>query len=202
MYPYIETCRIQDGSLQNLHYHQLRFERTRQEVYGLTEHPLLKNTIQVPDGFGRGIYKCRVTYGLKIDLIEYEPYEISVIKTLKLVHSETIFYSYKYADRTELKALFDLRGACDDIIIVKQGNISDSFSANIALWNGSGWITPDTPLLPGTMRASLLEQGVLAEGRITVEDLSNYQCVRLINAMRDLKSGDCIPIKEIVNMDY
>ena len=71
-------------------------------------------------------------------------------------------------------------------------------SANVAFWNGTGWITPDTPLLPGTMRAYLIEKGVLAEDRIILEDLSRYQCVRLINAMRDLDCGDCIPVKEIV----
>lgn len=198
MCPFIETIRIQEGNLHNLQYHQLRFERTRQDNYDLKNHPSLKDLIRIPEGLGHGSCKCRVTYSRTIDLIEYEPYEASVIKSLKLVYSETISYGYKYADRSGLKALYMQRGSCDDIIIVKAGCISDSYVANIAFWNGTRWTTPDTPLLPGTMRASLLEQGALKEERITSEDLSKYQSIRLINAMRDLDTGDPVPVKEIV----
>jgi len=59
-------------------------------------------------------------------------------------------------------------------------------------------VTPDTPLLPGTMRASLLAKGLIRESRITPENLHSYQKLKLINAMNDLKHAPEIPIESIL----
>jgi len=198
MSPFIETIRILDGSSQNLRYHQLRFEKTRQDSCDLKNHPSLDQVIRVPERFRKGLCKCRILYGRNIDLIEYEPYEISAVSSLKLVYSESISYRYKFSNRSVLKELFAQRGSCDDIIIVRRGFVTDSYTANVIFWNGSGWVTPDTPLLPGTMRASLLEKGVLTKERITMEDLSRFQQIRLINAMKDMDTGDPIPLNALI----
>ena len=108
-----------------------------------------------------------------------------------------ISYGYKYLNRSELEALYKLRGSCDDILIVKEGCLSDSYYANIAFWDGRDWFTPDTPLLPGTMRAALLDQGLLQVARIVPGDMKNFQKIRLINAMNDLNEGSEIPMDKI-----
>jgi 4-amino-4-deoxychorismate lyase len=100
-------------------------------------------------------------------------------------------------DRRELEKLLHKRGDCDDILVVKNGCITDSFYANVVFWNGEVWITPDTPLLPGTMRASLLRNGMIRKSRITPEDLAVYQKLKLINAMNDLQEAPEIPIDSI-----
>ena len=199
MSQYIETIKLLNGVLENLSYHQARFEHTRRETLRLKNHPLLEQIIQVPGGLDRGLFKCRVIYGREVELIEFEPREKRVVSTLKLVVSETVSYGYKYADRSELDNLYQLRGSCDDILIVKNRCITDSYYANVALWDGSHWHTPDTPLLPGTMRASLLAAGSLKEGHIKVEDLEHYEKIRLINAMNDIHEAADIPIDRILH---
>lgn len=194
---YIETILLLNGELRNLEFHQERFERTRFEALGIRRHSLLHEEIRPPDGLEQGRFKCRVSYGKEIELIEFEAYREHLVRSLKLVHSDSIDYAYKYADRRELAKLFQLRGDCDDILVVKNNCLSDSFYANVIFWDGSQWLTPDTPLLAGTMRASLLRKEVIKECRITPGDLSGYQKFKLINAMNDLDyapeiSMDCI----------
>ena len=194
---YIETIQLLNGELKNLEFHQERFERTRLEALGLKSHPRLAEVIRVPRGLELGLYKCRVSYHKEIVLIEYEPHLAHKVHSLKMVHSDTIDYGYKYANRAELEKLFQQRGGCDDILVVKNGCVSDSFYANVVFWDGEAWITPDTPLLPGIMRASLLRKGLIRDCRITPEDLARYQKLKLINAMNDLQRAPEIPIESI-----
>jgi len=197
MSPYIETINLLDGELKNLKYHQERFERTRSQTLKMRTHPELGRVIQIPAGLERGNLKCRVLYGKEIERIEFEPHVRKAIRSLKLVSSDTISYGYKSADRSALDLLFRLRGECDDILIVKEGCITDSYYANVLFWNGSDWFTPDTPLLPGTMRAFLLTDGSIYEDRIGPDDLTKFQKIKLINAMNDLNEGQELPIEAV-----
>lgn len=197
MSQYIETIQLLNGLLLNLEFHQLRFERTRKEELCITNHPRLAEQITVPKGLETGKFKCRVTYEKVIDLIEFEPQLPSEIRSLKLVYSDSIAYGYKYADRSQLETLFQQRGECDDILVVKKGAISDSCFANVAFWDGEFWLTPDTPLLQGTMRASLLNKDMIREAHITPQDLNRFQKLKLINAMNDLEHAPEIPVESI-----
>ena len=197
MSQFIETIQVLHGELQNLVFHQERFERTRQIALGLKRHPQLAELIQVPDGLEQVVLKCRVIYEKEVVRIEYEPYQAHQVRSLKIVYSDSIDYGFKYADRSELEELFRQRAECDDILIVKQGCFTDSFYANVVFWDGTEWITPDTPLLPGTMRSSLLRKGYIVERRITRSDLAGYQKLKLINAMNDLQNAPDIPIESI-----
>ena len=194
---FIETIQVNRGELRNLEYHQERFERTRLEVLGLKKHPQLDQVIRLPQGLEHGRFKCRVSYRKEIELIEYEAHQDRKLHSLKLVHSDSIDYRYKYADRTYLEKLFAQREGCDDILVVKDNCITDSFYANVLFWDGKTWLTPDTPLLPGTMRASLLHRGIISECRITPADLAGYEKIKLINALNDLHSAPEIPIDSI-----
>jgi 4-amino-4-deoxychorismate lyase len=194
---FIETIQLLNGKLLNLEFHQERFERTRKEVLGLRKHPRLEEVIRIPEGLETGRLKCRLTYRKEIELFEFEAQLVHEVRTLKLVYADSIDYGYKYADRRELEELFRQRKECDDILVVKNGNLSDSFYANVVLWNGKHWETPDTPLLPGTMRASLLRKGSIRERRITPEDLPHYKVLKLINAMNNMENAREISIDSI-----
>jgi len=194
---FIESIQVLNGKLQNLPFHQARFERTRVQALKSKTHPLLSEVIQLPRGLEEGKMKCRVSYDRDIKLIEFEPYQERVLRSLKLVFSDSIEYGFKYARRGELEELYHQREACDDILVIKKGCVSDSFYANVVFWNGKEWMTPDTPLLPGTMRASLLEKGMIRESRITMEDLHGFKKLKLINALNGLHSAPEIPIESI-----
>ncbi len=49
----------------------------------------------------------------------------------------------------------------DDILIIRDGLLTDTSICNVALWNGTSWITPARPLFSGTMRAYLLDKGLV-----------------------------------------
>lgn len=197
MSPYIETIRIQDGELKNLSCHQDRFERTRRSELGLKSHPDLSQAIRSQKGLAHGLVKCRIRYGIEIDGIDFEPYTRRVLKSLKVLAADHISYGIKHSDRTALDKLYAQRGTCDDILMIKNGYVTDSYVSNIVFWNGTGWFTPDTPLLPGTMRASLLDLGKIETARITQEDIGLYQKIKLINAMNDLEEGAEVPVEMV-----
>lgn len=197
MSQFIETIKLLNGEIMNLAYHQRRFNRSREQVLGIRGHPRLEQVLAIPGGLDKGLYKCRILYGEEVERIEFEPYHKMEISSLKLLESEEISYDHKYGDRSALTALYAQRGICDDILIVKAGCVTDSYFANVVFWDGQDWITPDTPLLAGTMRASLLDQGMLKEARILTKDLEDFQKLRLINALNDLSGARDIPMEAV-----
>ena len=82
------------------------------------------------------------------------------------------------------------RGDADEVVIVKNGLLTDTSYSNIALFDGQRWVTPRHPLLQGTMRQSLLDTGQLVERDIRDDEGGRYEKVSLINAMMPL--GRCV----------
>lgn len=193
----IETIKCLDGELSNLHWHNIRFNRARKEYLGLHTKINLANFVKVPSSFKKGLYRCRVTYSKAIDNIEYFPHEFREVNRLKLIEEDKIDYRYKYADRQKLNWLYEQRQNCDDILIVKNGCISDSLTANTLFFDGKHWWTPDTPLLEGTQRAHLISEKKIDVCRITPQNLSNYQKVGLINAMWNFENMPVIDVDQI-----
>ena len=101
------------------------------------------------------------------------------------MYDDTIEYAKKSTDRERIDTLFELREECDDILIVKNGHITDTSIANIALYKEGLWYTPTSPLLRGTTRQRLLESGFLHTTDIKVQDLHKYSKIALLNAMVD-----------------
>ncbi|HCE57081.1 MAG TPA: hypothetical protein DER09_04580 [Prolixibacteraceae bacterium] len=197
MYQLLETIKCADGRLENLEFHQARFSHTRKLKFDAEDEILLEQQIQVPGFAQTGLFRCRVIYGRQIEKIEFIPHVYRVVNSLQLVVDNNIDYQFKYADRKNLEALFEKRGTCDDIIIVKNGLITDSFSANLVFFDGKKWWTPNTPLLRGTQREKLLAEGRINETRITLASLSDFTKVGLINAMSDFEKMPNLEIKSI-----
>ena len=172
---FIETIRIDHGRVCNLSRHNRRLNDTRAHFWPESTPLQLSDYLSSPGcgaGItGAGIVKARVVYGEKgIEDLSYSPYAVRHVHSLALMQADTIDYTYKSAGREPLNCLFALRGACDDILIVKQGLLTDTSIANIALSDGTHWYTPAHPLLKGTKRAALLEEGILQEKDIRPED--------------------------------
>jgi 4-amino-4-deoxychorismate lyase len=193
----LETIKCNNGNLENLNFHQDRFSFAREMNFSMINKINLTKTIQIPEFAKNGLYKCRIVYNKNIAKIEFIPHQIREIKTLKLVTDNDISYKYKTEDRKNLKRLYIKRENCDDILIVKNGCLTDSYTANIILFNGSEWHTPDTPLLCGTQREKLIKEKKISICRITVSDLVKYQKIGLINAMQNMEDMPIIPIQKI-----
>lgn len=156
---------------------------TQADLWGVKKKNSLAELITVPDMLRKDLLKCRITYKEDIENVELEPYQLRSVKTLKIVSDDRVSYRYKYKDRTKLQQLFDQRGLCDDVLIIKNGFITDTSYCNVALFDGKVWYTPDTNLLPGTQRAFLLDQHLIKQKSISLESLREYQKIRLFNAM-------------------
>ncbi|WP_167609185.1 aminotransferase class IV [Maribellus sediminis] len=197
----LETIKCHDGKLYNLEFHQSRFAIARKQLFPDAEPISLSGVINIPESAKSGLFRCRVIYSEIIEKIEFVPHEYRPLKSLKLVEDNSIDYSYKYTDRDRLTQLFEQRADCDDILIVKNGCISDSFTANPVFWDGTQWWTPNTPLLPGTQRARLIAEGKIKVCRVTPVNIINYSKVGLINAMQDLENMPVVEMSDVVMLD-
>ena len=197
MYPLVESMKLKNGLIQNLEYHQSRLNRSMNELFPEAEKIDLISEISIPENCTSGIFKLRVLYCQTIDKIEIEPYQFRSIQSLKVVYHESIDYHLKYTDRETLLELYAQRAGCDDIIIVKKGFVTDSFATNLLFFDGISWFTPSTPLMKGTKRQLLLEQGIIVEKEIRAVDIRNYQKVGLINAMIDFEEMPVVSVENI-----
>jgi len=192
-----ESIRLQNGVLQNLEYHNARLNYSRKSLYKSPDNIDLEQLIQIPPACLQGIYKCKVTYSKTVKSIDFKPYLPRTIKSLRLIEDNKISYSYKYTNRGSLNQLLTKRERFDEIIIVKNGFITDTSYSNIIFFDGTQWFTPSTPLLQGTMRSFLLENGLISEMEIKVADLKLFQKARLINAMNPFESCRDIKMQKI-----
>ena len=179
----LETIKCKDGIASNLTYHQKRCNESRKELYHVKDILDLKSVIIPPK---HGLYRCRIVYAKKIHSIEYIPYQEKEIQSIKIV-SSSLDYHLKYANRDDLTALLSTQCDVDEILIEKEGYITDTSIANIALYDGEQWVTPTKPLLKGTMRQKLLDEGFLQTRDIKKEELTHYTQVALTNAMLGFK---------------
>ena len=193
----VESIKVENKQLQNLPYHNDRMNRARREYFGDFRKVDLKEIINIPQNLTDGVYKCRVVYSKStIEKVEFLPYTRKEINMVRVVHDDFIDYTYKYIDRGLLNKLYEKRGHCEDIIIVKLGFVTDGSSSNLAFFDGKKWDTPSTPLLKGTKRQFLIDNGILNVKPIKVDDVKNYQIVSFINAMIDLDELS-VPVSSI-----
>ena len=194
----LETICIRNRQLQNFSAHNDRFNRTRLACWQVHEPARLEDFIHLPDWLlPTETYKCRIVYSTVIETIEFEPYRIRPVRSLALVDTNGLKYGYKYADRQAINTLFARRGSADDILLVRDGLLTDTSYANIALFDGNRWHTPAHPLLEGTQRARLLAEGILHSADIRPADLPHFEHIKLMNAMLDWEHTTPIPIQAV-----
>lgn len=185
---YIETIKVVNGQIQNLELHRERMLRTIGQVLPIeTDVALLE-----------GVSKYRLVYDSQ-QILEstLTPYSISSISSLKLVDGGKIEYSSKFLDRSCIDELMKRKGECDDIIVVKNGMITDSSYCNLVFENEAGLFTPADSLLKGTKREFLLRNGIIQERNIQVGDLAQFNRIRLINAMIDLEDNLIVNVSAV-----
>lgn len=189
---FIESIKIEDGRCFNLPLHQERMNSTREAAFGKSPEISLEEVIKIPPGGRKGRVKCRVVYGEKIDTIEFVPYRLPSIHSLQIVYDDQLDYAFKYADRRRLEAAYRKRGGADDVLVIKNGCVTDTFFCNVVLRKGELYYTPDTFLLNGVRRQQLLREGKITERRIAAPDLKKFDSLCLINAMIGLEDRVCI----------
>ncbi len=194
---FIETIRLQDGVIGNLGYHEERMNRSVGEVLHEKKKFNLENILSSLTLPPKGLHRIRLIYDTEIQTTEVNPYKKKEIRQLKVVYCNSISYDFKFENRSELNSLFSQRDECDDVIIIKNYQVTDSSYANLIFKKNGQWFTPKTFLLNGTTRKQLLERKIIIEEKITINDLHRYENVKLINAML-LLDGPEIDVSQIV----
>ena len=198
MFPLVETIKVFNGEIYNLPYHQRRLDHAFERYFKQKTFLLLQDIIKIPERFSEGLVKLRFLYTTNNYKLEYHSYQPHKITTLKVLENNDIDYTFKFTHRTSINKLFEKKDNHDDILILKNKLITDTSIANIVFYNGLEWVTPATPLLKGTCRERLLEEGKIKEEIIRLNDLNKFNSFCIINAMT---CGDLLPLP-IENIDY
>jgi 4-amino-4-deoxychorismate lyase len=209
----LETLHIINGQLQHVNWHNERCNRSRQILFGLQEPidlawffaekwakgavPYRHSAADVVDSYER----CRFIYDANgIQHIEIVRTPRRIIRSLQLINADDFDYSHKFADRSFFEVLSKNIHA-DDMLIVKNGFLTDTTYANIVFKDTSGhWFTPSTPLLAGTKRAKLLSENKIEAVDLRPNDISKFVEARLINATTDLENSSKILIGDIFKL--
>ncbi|MBN1769126.1 MAG: aminotransferase class IV [Prolixibacteraceae bacterium] len=194
MYPIVESICIVNKQFRHIELHNQRFIEACRTHFGKDAGKTPENIIQIPQNIDNKRHKCRLTYDGNHFDYSIEPYIQRKIESLRIVHSNSIEYSIKTTMRNQLDKLFMQREGCDDIIIIKNGFVSDAWAANLILFDGEKWVTPSTPLLKGIQRQYLLNSNKIFEHLISENDLKKFKKIKLINAMTDFAHAPVIEV--------
>ncbi len=194
----LESIKLLNGEYQNLFYHEQRMNNSLRVLFGENQWFNLEEFMSQLEKPASGLFKCRITYDDQSKDVEFIPYVPKSIQYLKLVEDDDIDYEHKFVDRKQIDRLFMQRSTCDDILIVKEGRITDSSYSNIVFRRKNSWYTPWSALLKGTMRQNLLEWNDIEEEDIFVEDIKSFDSFKLINAMLGF-AGPEIDVSNIVS---
>lgn len=176
---FFETIKVKDGKISNLIEHNLRLNKTIFDNFKQKSSIDLSDFIQAPD---EKFYRCKVIYSDHIESVTLTEYKPRIFQSFQLISTD-ISYPYKSINRKEINKLFEQKGNCDDILMVKDGLICDTSIANVAIYDGLKWYTPKSALLPGTQRAKLLKKQIIFEKELKIKDIKNMVSFAIMNAL-------------------
>ena len=176
----LETIRVENKKALHLNYHNRRLNSSRKKLFGLSKEIKIEDFI--PTISDSKIYRLRVIYSKEIEKVELIPYQKKIPKTFRLVEFDGD-YSFKYLNRDKFESLKRDNQDVDELILVKDGKLTDTTITNIALLIGNCWFTPKYPLLKGTTRERFLNNQTLKLKDLYPEDLKRAKRVAVLNAM-------------------
>ncbi|MEQ1586872.1 MAG: hypothetical protein ABL895_13380, partial [Cyclobacteriaceae bacterium] len=138
----LESIYVNDGVFRNLAYHEARMQASVLALFKKQYAINLQSALTQYSLPLRGLYKTRVIYNTSILKIEVVRYVSKSVHSLKLIEHKDIAYAHKFVDRTLLTELYSQRGRAEDILIVKNGLITDTYYGNIIFKREGHWYTP------------------------------------------------------------
>lgn len=196
MYPLFESIRVEGGNVHLLQYHQKRLERSY--LYMFKKKCAWQLNSMIPELPKEGSFKLRFLYNKDRFTFELLPYTSRKIERLKLIEIDSYSYDHKFTDRSGLDNAYKLRGDCDDVLLTKNGFLTDTSYCNILLFDGTKWVTPEKPLFEGVQREFLIDQQRVIPMQIHVNDLSDFISFQLINALNPFEENQFEAVGGIV----
>lgn len=189
----VESIKILNGRCYLLALHEARMRKAQSELYGIKASINLHKYIQIPDVFKQGLIKCRIMYDAQIRDVQFLHYSVRTIQNAKLVVSSDVNYPYKFVLRPSLDALYALRENCDEIIIIKNGLVTDAYYYNLVFEKENQFYTPAIPLLHGIQRENLLTSNKIISTDVPVDHIHDYERIHFINALTRINECSISP---------
>ncbi|MCB0662850.1 MAG: aminotransferase class IV [Saprospiraceae bacterium] len=133
--------------------------------------------------FQDGWLKCRIEYDASDYDLSVLPYEKATFNHIVFQEIGSFTYPFKFADRAWINNFEKEVPDKTALLFLKEGKVTDGAYFNVAFKNGDEWLTPYQPLLKGTCRERLIQNGTLQTAVIKKADLHWFSAVRLFNAM-------------------
>jgi len=185
MSQFFESICVKDGLTENLHFHQARVNKTLHAFNASHNSIELTKMVQQLALPTLGLFKLRISYDLNGNhQAKLTPYVYKQINHFALVDIKGNRYDYKYENRDWINEALSQSGK-DEIMMHDDGLIKDCSYTNIVFYDGVNWYTPESPLLPGTQRSKLMQEGVVIPKALYVNDISSFVKFKCINAMID-----------------
>ena len=185
MYQFFESICVKDGIALNLSMHQSRVNKTL-DAFNVSNHGIILASIvdelTLP---AEGLYKLRISYDLNGNYQSaFTAYQYKQIQNFALVDIKGQGYDYKFSNRDWINEALALSDK-DEIMMHDGGLIKDCSYTNIVFYDGVNWFTPAVPLLEGTQRAKLINEGIIQPKALFVQDIPSFKKFKCINAMLD-----------------
>jgi 4-amino-4-deoxychorismate lyase len=183
MSQFFESIRVKDGIAEQLGFHQLRVNKTL-KAFDASNHSIeLASIVQQLVLPADGLFKLKISYDLNGNYQSaFTPYQYKQIQNFALVDIKEQSYDYKFSNRDWINEAL-IQSGKDEIMMHDGGLIKDCSYTNIVFYDGVNWYTPAVPLLEGTQRAKLIEEGIIQPKALYVQDIPNFKNFKCINAM-------------------
>lgn len=191
---FLETLKLENGVVFHTNWHQKRINETFKKFYEKILPFSLQNEIKKHHLPQKGLFKIRILYSDRVWDFQVEEYSIKKIINFEIIDCNSINYDFKFENRTFFEN-FKKNAKAQEIIILKEGKITDTSFSNLVFFNNGKWYTPKTFLLNGTCRQRLLHQNKIFETDIGIHNLLKFEKIGIINAMQDLEEN-CQEISE------
>ena len=183
MSQFFESICVKDGIAENIAAHQSRVNKTL-DAFNASNHSIelasIVDELTLP---AEGLYKLRISYDLKGNYQSaFTSYQYKQIQNFALVDIKGQGYDYKFSNRDWINEAL-IQSGKDEIMMHDGGLIKDCSYTNIVFYDGVNWFTPAAPLLEGTQRAKLINEGVIQPKALYVQDIPGFKKFKCINAM-------------------
>lgn len=204
----LESLRLEDGQIARLTRHLQRLSRSARH-FGWDWPDTRVDTIQaalqrLAQAHPSGVHKVRLLLDVRGELtLQATPLEGAgvtqhqpglagaapvgeVVLAAEAMPPADDFIRHKTTRRQAYAAFAPRDGALDTLLYNADGELTEFTIGNLALLREGRWYTPplSAGLLPGVMRASLLDQGVLHERPLQLDELAKAEGIALLNSVR------------------
>ena len=197
MFPLFESICVENYQIKLSEFHQKRMDNSYLKLFNVKNKWSIKKIFESLKIESNQKYKLRINYSQSKYSISLNKYFKKKISSLQCLELNDYSYDLKYTDRSIIDKNYKLKSLSDDILIIKNGFVTDSSYCNIVFFDGLSWVTPKFPLLKGVQRNFLLKNKKIFKKKIKVSDISKYKSFVLINSMTEFNTNDAVNINKI-----